>query len=286
MRRLTILGTLCVTLFVVSPSTSASAAAEPWVGFSWNMGGSYRDVALTVSMTATKMTISAGESLPWAKAYGCTIPTDTVVYDFTLVGKNSAGYNLYNGLGLGWTASGGVCSTTGLSGQWSAVLEPGRNGFLTPPLAYGVDNVISVYLGTYNAGDGMPTGADNVFYRKGGTMATTTTTTVVGDLGEADDEKPEVEALASKGKRGTAVGLRFTSSDDSGEAREQLAVYKGKKVVGRVSTSLGERDPDETYTVAWTGKKTIYGKLRFCVVGIDEAGNKSKESCAALTLLK
>lgn len=286
MRRLTILGTLCVALFVVSPLTSASAAAEPWVAMDWNMGGSYRNVAFTVSTTPTKMTIAAGESLPWAKAYGCTISTNTVVYDFTLVGKDSVGNNLYNGVGLGWTASGGACSTTGLNVQWSAVLKPGQNGFLTPPLTYGVDNVIGVYLGTYKAGDGMPTGADDVFYRKGGTTATTTTTTVVGDSGDADEEKPEVEALVSKGKRGTAVGLRFTSSDDSGEAREQLTVYKGKKVVGRVSTSLGERDPDETYSVAWTGKKTIYGKLRFCVVGIDEAGNKSKESCAALTLLK
>lgn len=286
MRRLLVVA----IFFVALPLTTVSAAAEPWVAMTWNFGGgSYRDVAFTVSATAAGLKIAAGESLPWAKAYGCTISTDTIVYDFVQVGKDSAGNKLYNGSGLGWTSSGGVCSTTGLGGTWSAVLEPGQNGFLKPPLAYGVDNVIAVYLGTYNTGDRMPTGADAVFYRKGGTTTatpTTTTSTVGTGSGDVDDERPDIEALASTGKRGTAVGLRFTSSDDSGEAYEQFTVYKGKKVVGSVSTTLGERDPDAIYTMTWTGKKTFYGKLRFCVVGIDEAGNKSKQSCAVLTLSK
>lgn len=159
------------------PLSTATAAAEPWVAMDWNVGGSYRNVAFTVTVTGTGLKVAAGESLPWAGAYGCTIPADTVVFDLTLVGKDSAGNNLYNGLYLGWTASGGVCSTTGLGGQWSAVLKPGQNGFLTPKLEYGIDNVIGAYLGTYKAGDTMPSAADYVFYRKGGTTPTKASST-------------------------------------------------------------------------------------------------------------
>lgn len=290
MRRLFVV----VIFFAALPLTGVAAAEEPWISSSWNFGGgSYRDAAFTVSATATGLKVSAGESLPWGGAYGCTITAGTVGYDLTLVGKDSSGNKLYSGKGLGWTSSGGVCSTTGLADGFSAVLKPGSNGFSTPSLAYGVDNVIAVYSGTYKSGDTMPVGAKDVFYRKGGTTAgssassgTTTTTTVGTSAGDTDDERPDVAALTSTGKRGTAVGLRFTSSDDSGEAYEQFTVYKGNKVLGRVSTTLGERDPDEIYTITWTAKKTIYGKLRFCVVGVDETGNKSKPSCAVLTLSK
>lgn len=158
------------------PLSTAAAAAEPWVAMDWNVAGSYRNVAFTVTVAGTGLKVAAGESLPWAGAYGCTIAAETVVFDLTLVGKDSAGNNLYNGLRLGWTASGGVCSTSGLDGQWSAVLKPGQNGFLTPKLEYGIDNVIGAYLGTYKAGDSMPVGADYVFYRKGGTTPTPTPT--------------------------------------------------------------------------------------------------------------
>lgn len=172
------------------PLSTAAAAAEPWVAMDWNMGGSYRNVAFTVSVTGSGLKVAADESLPWAGAYGCTIPAGTIVYDFTQVGKDSAGNNLYNGSALQWTASGGVCSMTGLGGKWSAVLKPGQNGFLTPKLEFGNDHVIGVYPGTYKAGDSMPLAADNVLYRKGGTTPTATSspstgaiTYTVGDTG-------------------------------------------------------------------------------------------------------
>lgn len=273
-------------MLLPSWSISSAEASEPWLAMSWNVGGVYKDVAFTVSNSGSKIEVAAGESLPWAKAYGCTIPAGTIVYEFSLIGKDNSGHNLYNGSMLEWTASGGVCSTTGLGGQWSAVLKPGENGFSTPKLAFGPDNVIGIYLGKFNSGATMPFAADNVLYRKGGSTPIATPTPTITNAGTIDDEVPNVEALVSTGKRGGTANLRYTSSDDSGEAYEQITIFKGKKVVGRITTVLAERDPDLTYTQKWPVKKTIYGKFSFCLIAIDDAGNKSDKSCAVLTVKK
>ncbi|MDP1851185.1 MAG: hypothetical protein Q8K48_02070 [Candidatus Planktophila sp.] len=273
-------------------SIPSAQASEPWLAMSWNVGGVYRDVAFTVSNSGSGIKVVAGEKLPWAKAYGCEIPSGTIVYDFTLVGKDSAGNKLYNGSALMWESSGGVCTTKGLGGQWSAVLKPGQNGFSTPKLEFGPDNVIGIYLGKFSTGDTLPTAADNVLYRKGGTTPvvtptlTATPTPTATNVGAVDDEVPSVEALTSTGKRGAIANLQYTSSDDSGEAYEQITILKGKKVVGRITTVLGERDPDFTYIQKWPVKKTIYGKFQFCLIAIDDAGNKSDKSCAVLTVKK
>ena len=268
-------------------SIPSAQASEAWLAMSWNVGGGiYRDVAFTVSNSGSGITVTAGESLPWAKAYGCEIPAGTIVYDFTLVGKDSAGNKLFNGTALMWESSGGVCKTAALGGIWSATLKPGQNGFSTPKLAFGPDNVIGIYLGKFNTGDTMPTAADNVLYRKGGTTPVVTPTPTATNAGAVDDEVPSVEALISTGKRGAIANLRYTSSDDSGEAYEQITILKGKKVVGRITTAPGERDPDLTYIQKWSVKKTIYGKFQFCLFAIDDAGNQSDKSCAVLTVKK
>lgn len=279
---------LSVSLLLPIWTIPTAEASEPWLAMSWNVGGIYQDVAFTVSKSGSGIAVAAGESLPWGGGNRCTIPSGTIVYEFSLVGKDSAGNNLYNGTALicDSTDGNGVYATKGLGGQWSAVLKPGQNGFSTPKLAFGPDNVIGIYEGKFNTGDTMPVGATNVLYRKGGTTPVSTPTPIATDAGAVDDEVPTVEALTSTGKRGGIANLRYSSSDDSGEAYEQITILKSNKVVGRVTTVLGERDPDLTYIQKWSVKKTIYGKFRFCLIAIDSDGNKSKQSCAVLTVKK
>lgn len=277
-------GSLLLPIWAI-PTAEAS---EPWLAMSWNVGGVYQDVAFTISNSGSGIVVTTGESLPWGGGNRCTIPLGTIVYEFSLVGKDSAGNNLYNGTALicDSTDGNGVYITKGLGGQWSAILKPGQNGFSTPKLAFGPDNVIGIYLGKFNTGATMPTAADNVLYRKGGTTPVVAPTPIATDAATVDDEVPAVEALTSTGKRGGIANLRYSSSDDSGEAYEQIMILKSNKVVGRVTTVLGERDPDFTYMQKWSVKKTIYGKFRFCIIAIDGAGNKSNQSCAALTVKK
>lgn len=271
-------------------SISSAEASEAWLAMSWNVGGVYKDVAFTVSNSGSRTEIAAGESLPWGGGDRCTIPAGTIVYQFTLIGKDSAGNNLYNGTALicDSTDGNGIYITKGLGGQWSAVLKPGENGFSMPKLAFGADNIIGIYVGKFNSGATMPFAADNVLYRKGGStpVATPSATPTATNATDIDDELPDVGALVSTGQRGSIASLRYTSSDDSGEAYEQITILKGKKVVGRITTVLGERDPDFTYIQKWQVKKTIYGKFQFCLIAIDDAGNKSDKSCAVLTVKK
>lgn len=147
--------------------SGARAADSDWVS-TRDVGGSGRYVAFTVSLTGSGLTIAAAESFPW---YRCPIGAGTVVYQFSQVGKNADGNKLYNGKGLG-----GVCPALVLGGTLSAVLQPGQDPFQTPKLAYGPDNLIQIYLGTYKAGDAMPMAADDQFYRKGGTSTSGGTT--------------------------------------------------------------------------------------------------------------
>lgn len=285
-------GTIFLLTLMLLPiwSIPNAVASEAWLAMSWNVGGTYKDVAFTVTNSGSKIVIAAGESLPWGGGDRCTVTAGTIVYEFSQIGKDSAGNNLYNGIALicDSTDGNGVYTTKGLGGQWSAVLKPGSNGFSTPKLAFGPDNIIGVYLGNSNAGSTMPFAANNVLYRKGGSTpaSTSTPTPTATNAGAIDDEVPDVEALASTGKRGASANLRYTSSDDSGEAFEQITIFKGKKIVGRVTTVLGERDPDLIYIQKWPVKKTIYGKFQFCLIAIDEAGNKSNKSCAVLTVKK
>lgn len=98
---------------------------------------------------------------------------------------------------------------------------------------------------------------------------------------EVDTEAPTVRALASSGRRRTLVSLRWRVSDDSGEARERIEVFRRSRRLAVRTTALGPREPGETYFVTWRAPRSP-ATLRFCVRAFDAAGNASARRCAEL----
>ena len=82
----------------------------------------------------------------------------------------------------------------------------------------------------------------------------------------ADTKAPKVKARLSAGVRGKVVRLGYTVSDNSGKAREQIAIYHGSKRVGNIlSRPLGTRKAGHVYTVGWRTPSNAPSNLRFCV---------------------
>jgi hypothetical protein len=100
----------------------------------------------------------------------------------------------------------------------------------------------------------------------------------------ADRTPPVDEAIRSSGKRGTNVHLSYVAADGRGKTADTIRVYRGRKVLKTIRFALDDTIPFLSYYARWKVPKKIHGKLRFCVQSADEAGNKSKTSCAPLTI--
>jgi hypothetical protein len=99
-----------------------------------------------------------------------------------------------------------------------------------------------------------------------------------------DRRAPVDRALKSTGVHGKTVHLDYQAFDGRGETAEAIVVYRGKKVLKRISFQLEDTSPFLLYFARWNVPKKVKGKLRFCVTSTDRAGNKSNTSCAALTI--
>jgi hypothetical protein len=99
-----------------------------------------------------------------------------------------------------------------------------------------------------------------------------------------DHRAPIDEALKSTGTHGKVASLFYFASDGRAETADAIVISKGKKVVKRINYLLEDTNPFLPYVARWKVPKKMKGKLRFCVTSTDRAGNKSKTSCAALTI--
>jgi hypothetical protein len=101
-----------------------------------------------------------------------------------------------------------------------------------------------------------------------------------------DRSPPDVQALPATVKRGSVAHLRYVVSDNSGKSREEVRVYGAKLSLLAVIKDPLERADGRVDEVGW---KTLHfpkpQHFRFCVVGIDGAGNQSKASCARFDVL-
>jgi hypothetical protein len=109
--------------------------------------------------------------------------------------------------------------------------------------------------------------------------------TAAGALRSQDITKPFALALPSTGTRGGTAKLRYAASDDSMRARLAIRI---RTVTGttaaRVRAPLHALRPQKIATVAWRVPRSSSIRLRFCVVAIDAAGNRSAQACAPLRL--
>ena len=105
-----------------------------------------------------------------------------------------------------------------------------------------------------------------------------------GPLLGRDTRAPVTEAVKSTGTHGKTVDLYYIVADGRGETADAIVLYRGKKAIKRFTYPLGDTSPFFLYSARWKAPKKTKGKLRFCVTSTDRAGNKSKASCAALTI--
>jgi hypothetical protein len=99
-----------------------------------------------------------------------------------------------------------------------------------------------------------------------------------------DTRAPVTQALKSAGVHGKVGRLAYFAGDGRGETADTIVVYRGKKVLKKINYAIEDTSPFLTYSARWNIPKKVRGKLRFCVTSTDRAGNKSKTSCAALTI--
>ncbi len=99
-----------------------------------------------------------------------------------------------------------------------------------------------------------------------------------------DRRAPLDEATKSKGVHGKVVRLFYYVADGRGETADTIRVLRGTKVLKRIVTRLEDSNPFFIYEVRWRVPRQVRGKLRFCVGSVDRAGNRSRQSCAALTI--
>ena len=133
-----------------------------------------------------------------------------------------------------------------------------------------------------------------------GSTTTTTTTTSSSTAGvqtglngsgkstakaKADKKAPTSAAIASTGKRGATVKLRFRIYDDLGVAKALTTIKRNGKSFATEKTGFGPVAFGTTYFLGWhVPASAPKGTYRFCVVAVDRAGNHSRSSCAALKL--
>jgi hypothetical protein len=98
---------------------------------------------------------------------------------------------------------------------------------------------------------------------------------------QGDVQVPTSHALASHGRAGKPLHLRFSVNDDSGSVATSIVIYKGTQRVTTKTYGLQKVDGGN-YWAPWTSARR--GTYKFCVTAKDKAGNVSKPSCAAVTV--
>jgi hypothetical protein len=105
-----------------------------------------------------------------------------------------------------------------------------------------------------------------------------------GPTPPADRRPPVDEALRSRGVHGKQARLSYYAADGRGETADSIVVYRGRKVLARINYGLQDTNPFVSYFARWNVPRKVRGNLRFCVTSTDRAGNKSRQSCAALKI--
>jgi hypothetical protein len=96
---------------------------------------------------------------------------------------------------------------------------------------------------------------------------------------------PAVRAMASKGKAGHKVALRYQVHDQQGErTRERVRVLAGGRVLATLTGPLVRSEQGVVHRMTWKAPRALTGRFRFCVESWDESGNESDPSCAPLRL--
>jgi hypothetical protein len=173
--------------------------------------------------------------------------------------------------------------------QYAKFLGTELTSFYVGPLLVAMPAGLGVYDGGRSTAAEAHVLAEITTHATGADQLTRTSTTAVqrlaagGALRSKDVTKPFALALPSTGTRGGTAKLRYAASDDSMRARLAIRITTAAGVpAGHISAPLRHLQPQRIVTLAWHVPKTAASRLRFCVVAIDGAGNRSLAACAPL----
>ena len=108
---------------------------------------------------------------------------------------------------------------------------------------------------------------------------------VTASFEHIDRDAPHVSTLRATAKPGARATLRFKVWDDSGKAREELTVLGGKTKLVAIEVPLRPVVYRRVYSVRWKVPHGLEPAARkFCAIGIDAEGNRSKRSCSAFVI--
>jgi hypothetical protein len=96
-----------------------------------------------------------------------------------------------------------------------------------------------------------------------------------------DIRAPFVTAHPAFARRGRPATLRFDVFDDSGRSKAFLRVYENRVLLATLVSPAQFDIGTRSVAVRWQVPATLRSRrLRFCVVAVDPAGNRSAPTCA------
>ena len=100
-------------------------------------------------------------------------------------------------------------------------------------------------------------------------------------LGSPDIRPPYVTAHPAFAQRGKRATLRFDIFDDSGRSKAVVRVYENRRLLATLVSPMRFAIGTRKAGVSWrVPLKLASRELRFCVVAVDPAGNRSAQTCA------
>jgi subtilisin family serine protease len=100
----------------------------------------------------------------------------------------------------------------------------------------------------------------------------------------ADTTAPQARALTSIGRKGTRVALLSRVFDESGAVSLIEQVRRNGRVIATLRAGPVKTTRARTVASFWKAPVKTSGRIQHCVQATDEFGNKSRASCATVTL--
>jgi len=102
-------------------------------------------------------------------------------------------------------------------------------------------------------------------------------------LRSKDITRPQVYPRVANGAPGKPVRLAYSVLDDSERTKETVRVTARTKQIATFKTKFHQALYARPHTVTWRVPRSVKrGSLRFCVVAVDAAGNRSVSACGPL----
>jgi len=109
--------------------------------------------------------------------------------------------------------------------------------------------------------------------------------TTAGALRSKDIRRPQVYPRPASGTRGSSVRMVYAVLDDSERTKETVRVLAGARQLVSIKTKQRQALYVRAHNVTWRVPRSLPKRaLKFCVVAVDPAGNKSPSVCAPLTV--